>query len=149
MEDTVTWYQVSRWPGYQVSREGRVLSPRGRLLSPYRSGGYLAVKVWDGRQLHTVHVHQVVADAFLGPCPEGYEVNHKDLDKANNASDNLEYLTHRANMHHYAAAQGFTCHPPYRLPPEQWQPVPARLARAMAYCQALAAMLPAQPPSLS
>ena len=44
--------------------------------------------------------HRIVAEAFLGQCPEGYQVNHKDGDKANNDISNLEYMTCRQNIIH-------------------------------------------------
>lgn len=45
-------------------------------------------------------VHQLVAAAFIGPCPDGYEVNHKNGVKTDNYLDNLEYVTHQRNMKH-------------------------------------------------
>ena len=44
--------------------------------------------------------HQVVALAFIGPPPSGYDVNHKDGKKLNNSSDNLEYVTRAENIAH-------------------------------------------------
>jgi HNH endonuclease len=43
--------------------------------------GYYAVTLWQNGRSHQIRVHQVVAAAFLGPCPEGMEVNHKDGNK--------------------------------------------------------------------
>lgn len=44
------------------------------------------------------YVHQLVARAFIGPCPPGLEVRHKDGNPANNHIDNLEYGTRADNM---------------------------------------------------
>lgn len=42
--------------------------------------------------------HQIVAWAFLGPCPVGKEVNHIDHNRKNNHIENLEYVTHSENL---------------------------------------------------
>jgi hypothetical protein len=52
-------------------------------------------------------IHQLMAAAFLGPYPSGYEVNHADADKGNNRLANLEYVTHAENVTH-AAQHGLT-----------------------------------------
>ncbi len=43
-------------------------------------------------------VHRLVMAAFIGPCPEGYEVMHKDDNRANARLDNLCYGTHQENV---------------------------------------------------
>lgn len=77
------------------ARHGRILSQR-----PTKKG-YMTVVIYDGHgKSRIVKTHILVASAFLGPCPKGYEVNHIDLNKANNAKTNLEYVTHSRNCQH-------------------------------------------------
>ena len=45
-------------------------------------------------------VHRLVWEAFNGPIPGRLEINHKDLDRANNRLDNLELVTHQQNIQH-------------------------------------------------
>lgn len=43
-------------------------------------------------------VHALVLLAFEGPCPEGYEVLHKDHNPQNNNRKNLKYGTRSENL---------------------------------------------------
>jgi len=105
---------------YAVSNEGRVkrLTPSkgatpGKILTPVK---HFSGKVRKNYIYHKValsvfgevkkrYVHRLVAGAFLGPCPKGMQVNHKDGNTFNNRSENLEYVTNQENALH-ASAQG-------------------------------------------
>lgn len=73
----------------------------GRVLRDQPApGGYRVVFLWrHGEQLSKL-LHLVVAEAFIGPCPDGLEVNHADGNKRNNRPSNLEYMTHGQNQKH-------------------------------------------------
>ena len=107
------WKQIEGYEGYEVSDRGRVRSldriiddmrwPKGwrrypgRVLVPVRtSAGYLRVKLGGG--LNAVPIHQLVAGAFIGKCPEGKQVCHNDGNKNNNVVDNLRYDFPKGNM---------------------------------------------------
>lgn len=82
---------------YRVLPNGTILGVRGAPLSPETiKGGYQRVSIGG----HHVLVHVAVAEAHIGPKPAGFEVNHKDGDKRNNAVTNLEYVTPAANVRH-------------------------------------------------
>lgn len=86
----------------RVRREGRGMGSRpGRILKPFiDEEGYVHVGLSDNHVFVCRSVHTLVAAAFLGPCPEGKEVNHIDTNKSNNQDLNLEYLTHPENIQH-------------------------------------------------
>lgn len=92
---------------YEVSDQGRVRRAKpcggtyvGRLLKPRPARGYHDVCV-SIKGKHYYHgIHRLVASVFLGPCPPGMEVNHKDGVKTNNRVDNLEYVTSTENNLH-------------------------------------------------
>src|SRR5262249_17019110 len=48
----------------------------------------------------------LVASTFLGDCPPGHEITHKDGDCTNNAAANLEYVTRRENQNRYVVRSG-------------------------------------------
>lgn len=107
MNGKEVWKPVVGYEGlYEVSNTGKVRSLYDARWDKYRvkelkplnnSRGYLMVFLYkDGeRKMHTVH--KLVMAAFVGPRPEGYDINHIDEDKTNNRVDNLEYCTHREN----------------------------------------------------
>ena len=90
--------RVSNQPGGLSTREvgGKLLSPK------VKSNGYLEVnlQLGDRRNGHSKYVHRLVAEAFLGEIPKGYNVNHKDFDKTNNIISNLEVVTYSQNSKH-------------------------------------------------
>lgn len=108
------WKPVVGYEGfYEVSNYGRVRSyyVRGhtktrtepRILRPGNVRGYQQVLLRKNCASKSGLVHRLVAEAFLGapPSPE-HQVNHKDLNKANNVPDNLEWVTHVENILHAA-----------------------------------------------
>lgn len=109
------WREIPGYEGrYAASNLGRVKSlkrsiPRNggstmicesRLLAAAPDpAGYPGVWLgYPGRR--TFKVHTLVAAAFLGPCPAGQEVNHKNGDKSDSRLENLEYVTSSQNKYH-------------------------------------------------
>jgi len=115
MTSTEKWMAVDGFP-YEVSSHGRVRRTKaigctwvGRVRKLCQNKwGYLITRLLDGPKHRTVTVHILVASAFLGPRPEGKEVNHKDGVKHNNHASNLEYVTRSENNSH-AFSLGLKC----------------------------------------
>lgn len=104
------WKDVVGFEGYYVvSDMGRIMRVAigengrrpGNIRHPYANGGgYPSLILSKDGKGYTRMVHRLVAEAFLGPVPDGKEVNHKDGNKNNNHVDNLEYISHSRNMKH-------------------------------------------------
>lgn len=103
-----TWLPVVGYEGlYEVSYDGDVRSAKTKRLRAFRysPNGYLQVTLYKKMIPQSFMVHRLVATAFIGPCPEGHQVHHKDADKENNCAENLEYVTRLQNAA-YAVAAG-------------------------------------------
>lgn len=85
---------------FSVSPEGEIRRNRdGYILRPHPVvGGYLRVTMSLNGRARNILVHRIVMEAFVGPCPEGHEVDHEDGDPANNALSNLSYMTPSQNV---------------------------------------------------
>ena len=100
------WRTVPSHPDYEVSNEGgfRRATPgsgtwAGRALKPFPNSGYLKVTICTGKGNGAREcLHVLVAEAFLGPRPEGLQIDHIDDDKLNCRAANLEYVTQRENV---------------------------------------------------
>jgi hypothetical protein len=99
-------------PGYDERYEASSLG-RVRNIRPYRyrgkhrvlnihtmHSGYCQVVLYEKKKHRTIRLHKLIASAFIGPCPDGYEINHRDGVKLNNRPDNLEYVTQSENQIH-------------------------------------------------
>jgi len=110
--DAEKWADVAGYSGsYQVSSLGRVRSVervdsdgnrrRGQHMIPYRkANGYVAVTLWSCGKGKERYVHRLVAAAFIDNPNDLPQVNHKDGDTANNAVENLEWVTNAENQTH-------------------------------------------------
>lgn len=76
----------------------------GKLLLKHinKRTGYYNLRVFSDidNKVKIEFVHKLVALAFLGERPLGYDINHIDTDKLNNRADNLEYCTRSENIRH-------------------------------------------------
>lgn len=120
MSDVEIWKPVVGWEGYYaVSSHGRMRSEertihvpastsmrayartyQERILRLGQIKGYPFADLNRDGQLKRTMVHRLVAHAFLGECPDGFQVNHIDGAKTNNRVENLEYITAGENVRH-------------------------------------------------
>lgn len=108
------WRVIPSHPKYEVSRDGRVRrraagrgARPGHVLSlQEHKSGYLYAHLWGQSKRAACRVHRLVAEAWIGPIPEGHEINHLDGDRANNHADNLEIVTTSENVRHSYAVLG-------------------------------------------
>ena len=102
------WKPIPGWEGYyEVSNQGKVRSldritsagniKRGRLMKLGTVAGYKHVALCVNGQVTQRKVHQLVLEAFVGPCPKGHLVCHKDGSRDNNHIENLRWGTPTSN----------------------------------------------------
>jgi hypothetical protein len=114
---------IEGFEGYQISNQGRVVSNRRKdpkFLKPQKDAiGYLHIRLYPederfgkykptlnykkrGKKPKLEKVHRLVAEYFVDKpdTTEYLEVNHKDLNKQNNVSSNLEWVTRAYNIQH-------------------------------------------------
>jgi len=96
---------VANYEGrYLISFCGEVISiiSDRRILKPkINKYGYPVVNLTDGcGNTKTACIHRLVAEAFCHKEEANYVVNHKDLNKKNNAYTNLEWCSTKDNFEH-------------------------------------------------
>ena len=108
----MNWTPINGWPYHEVNENGEVRSldrefpdplgrtfrRRGKMLTAYMANGYPTVTLSDRGRRRTQQVHRLVAEAFLGPRPEGADIRHLDGDPTNNRASNLAYGTRSENI---------------------------------------------------
>jgi hypothetical protein len=86
---------------------GKTQTVRERIMAPVKKkSGHLSVMLYNGGRRQRMHVHRMVALAFIGRQPsELHEVAHNDGRPANNCATNLRWAT-RADNHADKIAHG-------------------------------------------
>ena len=100
------WKPIPSSPSYEASECGLVRRAApgrgarvGRVLRPHCDrGGYLIVDLSEGGEVRTRKVHQLVAEAHIGPRPEGMDTCHANGVRTDNRACNLRYDTRSGNF---------------------------------------------------
>lgn len=121
---------------YEASNFGRFRNAiTKRILKQFENlHGYMVLQARpEMYKVVNVRIHRVVAEAFLGPCPDGYVVNHKDGNKKNNNINNLEYVTPSQNNQH--ALDNHLRHPAdmKKYSPKEEQHYKAKITKEIVY----------------
>jgi len=100
------WKSVPQLSGfYEASNLGRLRRAKpgngktfvGRVCKTRMRGPYEYAYLFSTKRID-VAVHRLVCEAFHGLAPTGCEVNHKNQIKTDNQAENLEWITHSANV---------------------------------------------------
>lgn len=119
------WKDVVGYEGYyEVSNLGNVRSvdrvvvkangvcqPRqARIMARcLNTDGYLTVKLSKDGKSERIAVHRLVALAFIPNPNDLSDVNHIDFDRTNSRVDNLEWISHKDNVHYTIEAGRHHC----------------------------------------
>lgn len=101
--DTIEqWKDIPGYEGlYRASKDGHIESCRlQRLMKLSSTNGYQSVHLSASGNDILFLVHRLVMLTFVGLCPEGLAVNHKNGIRHDNRLENLEYVTYSENTLH-------------------------------------------------
>ncbi len=82
---------VRKISGYGSAKPG----PRSVYITPK---GYKEIVLYRDGIPHSQRIQRAVAEAFIGPCPEGMECAHIDGNPSNCHFTNLKWATHKENI---------------------------------------------------
>lgn len=84
---------------YYATKDGRVINMNKKIeMRQEKSGNYYRVTTQYNLKGKHFLVHRLIWEAFNGPIPKGYDIDHLDGNPANNCLDNLEMVTHQENI---------------------------------------------------
>ena len=89
------WKEIKGFEGlYEVSNFGNIMNKKTkRLLKCDVTNSYAKVTLSKNNQTFKKYIHRIVYESHIGPLVEGYQINHKDFNRLNNYSSNLEQVT--------------------------------------------------------
>lgn len=101
--------KIPGYVGYYADKKGNIWSRRTpghtkiepnktlKKLTPTKNKGYYKIGLSKDCKVYTKHIHRLVLETFVGPCPRGMECCHNDGVRTNNNLSNLRWDTRKAN----------------------------------------------------
>lgn len=96
--DSNTWKPIKGVYDAYINIDGCVIRNGKAKKSSIAKTGYKVVTFSIKNKSHTKTIHSLLADAFIGPRPDGMEVLHINGDKLDNRISNLRYGTRKENV---------------------------------------------------
>lgn len=84
--------------GCYIGEDGHIRRAKGTLASKLMRNGYYLTSAQYDNKIYYFMEHRVVWVWNNGAIPEGFVVNHKDYNRANNHISNLELMTQKENL---------------------------------------------------
>ena len=109
----IEYKQIEEAPDYWIGNNGKVISKRvknkEKEVKQHQNPktGYMQVALCTDEKKNglygrrTLYPHRLVCQYFVDNPNDLNTVNHKDLNKTNNHSFNLEWVDQQTNIHHY------------------------------------------------
>lgn len=94
------WKQWPTDPRFTVGSDGTVIGLSGKAIKPrFNQSGYarIAINQSPGKN-KDFYIHRMVLEAFIGPCPEGHEADHRNGIRSDNRISNLRWLSRAQNL---------------------------------------------------
>lgn len=97
------WKDIIGYEGlYKISSFGRIMNSKNIIMKPFlHKNKYLRIGLCKESKKINHRVHRLVAIHFIPNIDNKPQVNHIDLDPANNNVSNLEWVTGEENIDHY------------------------------------------------
>ena len=96
------WNTLDNFSKYEISSFGNIRNKTSKnILTPNIKSGYYGVGIRNDKNKYiSMKIHRLVALCFIPNPLKKETVNHKDHDKLNNKSDNLEWATTTEQNNH-------------------------------------------------
>jgi hypothetical protein len=95
------WRVINEFPNYSISNLGNIINNQtNKHMKLTIKGGYYHISLINGTIKKLIKVHRLVGFAFIENPENKPEINHKNKNKLDNRSDNLEWMTRKENNQH-------------------------------------------------
>ena len=95
--------KIKDFEDYEITSDGKVISNKNGspkiLKTYYCKSGYEMIKLSKNGKTYHKLIHRLVAEAFIPNPNKLEEVDHIDNNTKNNKLENLQWVTHKENIH--------------------------------------------------